>query len=133
MAMMGGGFVSGVRVRLTLVVAALALVAVACPPEPGPPTGDTTPPVLSLPAPITVAAISVFGATVTYSASASDAVSGPVTPACNAGIGGDLSCRHHDGDVLGHRRRQQHHTGNVHRHGDRHDPADSDRAPQPHS
>lgn len=87
---MGGGFVSGVRVRLTFVVAALALVAVACPPDPGPPTGDTTPPVLSLPAPITVAVTSVFGATATYTASASDAVSGPVTPACTPASGANF-------------------------------------------
>lgn len=43
---------------------------------------DTTPPVLSLPADITVAATGPAGAAVTFTASATDTVSGALTPTC---------------------------------------------------
>ena len=43
---------------------------------------DSTPPVLSLPADSTAEATSAAGAVVTYSASANDAVDGPVAPSC---------------------------------------------------
>ncbi|HEV8638763.1 MAG TPA: DUF4082 domain-containing protein [Chloroflexota bacterium] len=45
-------------------------------------TVDPTPPVLTLPAPITSEPTSSAGAVVTYAASATDAVSGPATPSC---------------------------------------------------
>ncbi|MBI3402684.1 MAG: VCBS repeat-containing protein [Acidobacteria bacterium] len=45
--------------------------------------GDTTPPVLSLPVPLTVEATNAAGATVSYSGSASDLVSGAVAVACS--------------------------------------------------
>jgi hypothetical protein len=48
---------------------------------------DTTPPSLALPADITVEADSSSGKAVTYSASASDLVSGPVTPNCSPASG----------------------------------------------
>ncbi|MGH9178131.1 MAG: HYR domain-containing protein [Acidimicrobiales bacterium] len=44
--------------------------------------GDTTPPVLTLPADLTAEATSADGAVVTYSASAHDNANGPVTPSC---------------------------------------------------
>jgi hypothetical protein len=44
---------------------------------------DTTPPVVVVPASITVEATSPAGATVTYSATAHDIVDGPVTPTCS--------------------------------------------------
>jgi hypothetical protein len=43
---------------------------------------DTTPPVLTVPATTTVEATSAAGAVVNYSASANDAVDGPITPTC---------------------------------------------------
>jgi hypothetical protein len=46
------------------------------------PTGDTTPPILSLPAAIITEATGSSGAVVTYTASATDAVDGAVTPTC---------------------------------------------------
>ncbi len=48
---------------------------------------DTMPPVLSLPAPLIAEATSASGATVSYSASASDLVSGAVTVACSPASG----------------------------------------------
>jgi streptogramin lyase len=45
--------------------------------------GDTTPPVLTVPANISVPATSVSGAVVTYTATAVDAKDGPVTPKCD--------------------------------------------------
>ena len=69
------------RTRLVIVamLAAVGLTAVACV-EP-PPTADTAPPVLTLPADIATAATSPAGATVTFTATAADDVSGtrPVT------------------------------------------------------
>jgi hypothetical protein len=44
---------------------------------------DTTPPVLSVPGAIVVAATSTAGAVVTYTATAIDVVDGPVTPTCS--------------------------------------------------
>ena len=44
---------------------------------------DTTAPVLTLPADMTVEATGAGGATVTYTASALDAVDGPITPSCS--------------------------------------------------
>jgi hypothetical protein len=49
---------------------------------------DTTPPVLTLPANIIVEATSPSGAVVNYSASANDAVDGPITPVCALASGG---------------------------------------------
>jgi hypothetical protein len=48
---------------------------------------DTTPPALSLPANITTAATGISGAVVTYSASASDLVDGPVAVSCSPASG----------------------------------------------
>ena len=48
---------------------------------------DTTPPVVTVPADITTAATSPAGATVTYSASASDLVDGALTPTCSPASG----------------------------------------------
>ena len=48
---------------------------------------DTTPPTLTLPGDQTVAAVNSSGATVTYSASASDIVDGTVTPICTPASG----------------------------------------------
>jgi hypothetical protein len=48
---------------------------------------DVTPPVLTLPANITVNAVSPSGAPVGYSATAVDAVDGPVTPVCSPASG----------------------------------------------
>jgi hypothetical protein len=48
---------------------------------------DTTAPVLTLPSNITTAATGPGGAAVTYSASASDVVDGPITPECAPGSG----------------------------------------------
>jgi hypothetical protein len=48
---------------------------------------DTTPPVLTVPGPITVEAASPGGAVVTYTATASDLVDGSVTPTCSAPAG----------------------------------------------
>jgi hypothetical protein len=48
---------------------------------------DTTPPVVTVPADVTVNANSVSGATVTYTASATDNVDGPLTPSCNPASG----------------------------------------------
>ncbi|MCU1396647.1 MAG: putative cell surface protein [Ilumatobacteraceae bacterium] len=52
-----------------------------------PPPADTTPPVLSLPATITTQATSSAGATVNYSASATDAVDGSVGISCSPATG----------------------------------------------
>jgi hypothetical protein len=51
------------------------------------PPPDTTPPVLSLPSPITVAASGPSGTAVTYTATANDAHDGPVTASCSPGSG----------------------------------------------
>jgi hypothetical protein len=48
---------------------------------------DTTPPTLTLPAPITAEATGPSGATVTYTASATDDVSGTLTPSCSPASG----------------------------------------------
>ena len=48
---------------------------------------DTTPPALKLPGAMTVEATSASGASVTYTVSAIDAVSGTVTPSCSRGPG----------------------------------------------
>ena len=48
---------------------------------------DTTPPTLSLPPPITTAATSASGASVSYSASANDLVDGGLSPGCAPGSG----------------------------------------------
>jgi hypothetical protein len=48
---------------------------------------DCDPPVLTLPADMTVEATGAAGATVTYTASAVDAVDGPITPSCAPGSG----------------------------------------------
>src|SRR5204863_4070001 len=48
---------------------------------------DTTPPALSLPAPITAEATSASGATVTYTATATDLVSGSVPVTCSQASG----------------------------------------------
>ncbi|MHB8651344.1 MAG: HYR domain-containing protein, partial [Gaiellaceae bacterium] len=48
---------------------------------------DTTPPALSLPSAITAEATGPSGAVVSYSASASDLVDGPVTPVCSPASG----------------------------------------------
>ena len=48
---------------------------------------DTTPPVLNLPADINVTATSPTGATVSYTASATDLVSGAITPTCTPASG----------------------------------------------
>lgn len=48
---------------------------------------DCDPPVLTLPADMTVEATGAGGATVTYTASASDAVDGPITPSCSPASG----------------------------------------------
>ena len=48
---------------------------------------DTTAPVVTVPADITVPATSPSGAIVTYSATASDLVDGPLTPACDTASG----------------------------------------------
>ncbi|MCX6551256.1 MAG: HYR domain-containing protein, partial [Acidobacteria bacterium] len=48
---------------------------------------DTTPPVLALPAPLTVAASSASGAVVSFTASATDLVGGAVTPVCTPSSG----------------------------------------------
>lgn len=50
-------------------------------------SSDTTPPVLTLPSPITAEATSATGTMVTYSATANDNVDGPITPACNPASG----------------------------------------------
>jgi hypothetical protein len=49
--------------------------------------GDTTAPVLTLPAPITATATSASGANVTYTVTAQDAVDGAVTPVCTPSSG----------------------------------------------
>jgi hypothetical protein len=66
---------------------------------------DTTPPRLTLPGPLTVAATSASGANVTYSASASDVVAGPRTPACTPASGSlfrvgetTVNCQVNDGN-----------------------------------
>ncbi|HEV8637383.1 MAG TPA: fibronectin type III domain-containing protein, partial [Chloroflexota bacterium] len=53
----------------------------------GAPAPDRTPPVLTLPANITATATGPTGAVVTYTATANDAVSGPVTPTCTPASG----------------------------------------------
>ena len=50
---------------LPFVIGSMARIVTACPP---PPTDDTTPPVLSLPADITVVSAAATGAPVTFSA-----------------------------------------------------------------
>jgi hypothetical protein len=52
---------------------------------------DTTPPTLNLPAPITVEATGPGGATVTYTATATDNVGGSVTPNCSPPSGSTFS------------------------------------------
>jgi hypothetical protein len=51
---------------------------------------DTTPPVLTLPASFTVPAASATGAAVNYTASATDAVDGPITPVCSPASGANF-------------------------------------------
>jgi sugar lactone lactonase YvrE len=50
-------------------------------------SSDTTPPVLTLPSPITAEATGAAGATVTYSATANDNVDGPIAPTCSPASG----------------------------------------------
>lgn len=76
----------GVRRVVVMAVAVLGLAAAAaC--VPPPPPQDTVAPVLSLPAPITAPATSPSGAAVTFSATAVDAVDGPVAVACTPASG----------------------------------------------
>lgn len=56
-------------------------------PPPPPPPSDTTPPVITAPADITAEATSAAGAAVTFSASAVDAVDGPVNVVANPASG----------------------------------------------
>jgi subtilisin-like proprotein convertase family protein len=53
-------------------------------------TGDVTPPVVIVPADLTVEATSAAGAVVTYSASATDDVDGTLTPSCDPSSGSTL-------------------------------------------
>jgi hypothetical protein len=55
------------------------------------PDDDTTPPALTVPTDIHVVATSTSGALVTYTASATDAVDGPVTPVCSPPSGATFS------------------------------------------
>jgi hypothetical protein len=48
---------------------------------------DTTPPVVTVPASLTVEATSAAGAVATFSASATDAIDGPLTPSCSPASG----------------------------------------------
>lgn len=61
---------------------ASAIVFSACVPDEPNPGPDTTAPVVTVPAPMTVLATSSTGADVTWTASANDAVSGPIVPTC---------------------------------------------------
>jgi len=91
----------GIRWIIGVIGAVGVVVGAACTPPSTPPPGtttttsssttttvvDTTPPVLSLPADITVAATSAAGADVSWSATALDAVDGPVPVTCTPAAG----------------------------------------------
>jgi hypothetical protein len=79
------------RTALFVFVAVAALGAAACVPQTPLPPPDTTPPVLSLPADITVAAQSPSGATVTWAATAIDNKDGAVPVDCTPSSGSLLA------------------------------------------
>jgi hypothetical protein len=75
------------RTVLFMFAAMAVLAAAACIPQPPPPQPDTTPPVLSLPADITTAAQSPGGATVSWTATATDNKDGAVPVNCTPASG----------------------------------------------
>ena len=67
---------------------------------------DTTPPVITVPTPITLSALGPAGAATTFAVSATDAVSGPLTPVCTPASGSTfplgqttVSCTAHDSSL----------------------------------
>ena len=77
---------------------------------------DTTAPTLTLPADITVEATTADGATVNYTASASDLVDGAVTPVCSAASGSTFALGTTTVECSASRRPRQHDQRLVHRH-----------------